>query len=339
MVMPSRFPDLVTLFSSLPLPASDVGLGRFCAVPIPGYSSCALGKDINGNPALLIHAAARSSMHASPHVLEHLSLIHLVNCRVQIRDRPEEDQVLSIIRCTDADPTLQAYFLRSIYPIAAALPESPTHQQVSIAIDRLVDLFRQLTQSPRKTIAGLWAELLLIARASNPHELIQAWHAIPEEPFDFFAGTSRIEVKAASGPIRLHHFSLDQLHPPADVRVLVASFMLRIADGGASVNDLVDTIRARVRDPNLLIQLDSGIAQTLGHHWRSARDNRFDLQAATQSLRFFDAARVPSVATPVPSEVTAVHFRVDLTHHQELAIERLAESSRLFCSAAPVADH
>jgi hypothetical protein len=38
--------------------------------------------------------------------------------------------------------------------------------------------------------------------------------------------------------------------------------------GGQSVNDLINDIRQRVTDPDLLLRLDAVVAQTLGTDWR-----------------------------------------------------------------------
>jgi hypothetical protein len=158
---------------------------------------------------------------------------------------------------------------------------------------------------------------------------------LPEEKFDFAAGTDRLDVKAASGGLRVHHFALEQLRPVARVKVLIASLFAERMQGGASLNNLIDSIRSKVPDPEMLFRLDSIVAQTLGQDWRVMQDFRFDLQQAIQSLRFIDAASIPSVASPTPQEVTAVHFRVDLTHHSMTFPEALIQASGLFRAAAP----
>ncbi|MBI3469643.1 MAG: PD-(D/E)XK motif protein [Planctomycetes bacterium] len=333
--MSQPFPDLVQIFDGLAPPSASVGLGRFCVQPIPGYPACAVGKDTSGNPVLLVQADNALPGIGAPLVLEHLCVIHLVNCRVQAGDQGEQQRTLSVIRCTDTDRALHEYFLRCLHPIVASLPQRPSRDQVSQAVERLVDLFRRMADTPRKTVTGLWAELFLIARAADPASLLDAWHSIPEEKFDFAIGVDRLDVKAASGGLRIHHFALEQLRPVAQVGVLIASLFAERTQGGTSLNDLVDAIRARVANPDLLIRLDSVVAQTLGQDWRAMQETRFDLQQAIQSLRFVDAAVIPSVASPSPPEVSAVHFRVDLTQHPMPFPEALVQASGLFRAAVP----
>ena len=262
-------------------------------------------------------------------------MIHLVNCRIQTGVQGEQQRTLSVIRCTGTDRAIHEYFLRCLHPIIASLRQSPSRDQVSEAVQKLVDLFRRMADAPRKAVAGLWAELFLIARSSDPACLLGAWHAIPEERFDFGHGIDRLDVKVATGGLRLHHFTLEQLRPIGPVRVLIASVVTDRSQGGTSLNDLVDSIRTRVADPDHLIRLDSVVAQTLGQDWRAMQQTRFDLQQAIQSSRFIDGATIPSVPVPVPPEVSAVHFRVDLTQHPLLFPEALIQGSGLFRAAIP----
>jgi hypothetical protein len=336
--MRRSFPDLVQLFDALSAPSANMGLGRFCAQLIRGYPACAIGKDTSGNPVLLIQADNALPGTAAPLILERLCVIHLVNCRIQTEDQGDQQRTLSIIRCTDPDRAVHEYFLRCLHPIVASLPQSPSRDQISAAVQKLVDLFRRMADAPRKALAGLWAELFVISSASNPACLLTAWHAIPEEKFDFANGMDRLDVKAGVGGIRLHHFTLEQLRPGAPVRVLIASLLTERSEGGTSVNDLVDSIRARVADPDHLIRLDSVVAQTIGQDWRAVQHTRFDLQQATQSLRFIDASTVPSVANPTPPEVSAVHFRVDLSQHPMPFPQALFQESGLFRAAVPYAE-
>lgn len=333
--MSRSFPDLVRLFDSLPVPAADAGLGRYYAKPVPGFSACAVGKDTSGHPVLLIQADNTQAGTAAPLVLEHLSVIHLACCRVLHPSNGERERTLSVLRCMGSDRTLHEFFLRSLHPVVATLGQSPSRQQISDAIERLVDLFRHIAEAPRKTVAGLWAELFIITHAHEPSTLITSWRAIPEERFDFASGSHRIEVKSASGGTRIHQFSLGQLRPPPGAAVMIATLLIERAEGGSSVADLVAAIRARVTDPSLLLRLDNVVAQTVGRDWRSVQELRFDLQLAVNSLRFVDAAVVPAVPLPLPAEITGVHFRVDLTSHPLPFPSLLIESSPLFRACVP----
>jgi hypothetical protein len=306
-------PDLIRFFERLRTPVSDAALGRFCAQKLPNFPCCSIGKDSIGNPAVLIEVNNAIPGSESPMVLQNVALIHLVNCRVQIPNNAEELKTLSVIRCTTNDQDFHRYFLRCLAPIILALPKIPTRKHVSDAVQRLVDLFRQLTEPPRKTISGLWAELFIIAYSSDPALLISFWHTTPEERFDFAHGRSRLEVKATTGRLRMHRFSLNQIRPPAPIRSVIASILLQQTSGGTAVCELVDTIRSLVSDPELLIRLDQIVAKTIGDDWRTIQLVEYDLELAVNTLRFIDSASIPSVPAILPREISDVHFCVDLS--------------------------
>ena len=93
-------------------------------------------------------------------------------------------------------------------------------------MDRLIELFRAMTTPSRKSVQGLWAELFLIAQSRQPTILVDAWHMLPEDRYDFAMDDQRIEVKSFSGSLRQHHFSLEQLQPPEGVKTLIASMLV-----------------------------------------------------------------------------------------------------------------
>src|ERR1051326_4997178 len=183
------FIDLVRLFDDLPAPAANAGTGRFSAAPVTDCPGCTVGKDPSGNPAILIEADNAQAGVGAPVVLERMSVMHLVKCRVMAAGGGEGERMLSVIRCTVNERSFHEYFLRSLYPIMASLPAYPSRQQISQAIDRLIELFQKMSQTPGKTLTGLWAELFVIARGRDPHFLLGSWHVEAEDRFDFGAGS------------------------------------------------------------------------------------------------------------------------------------------------------
>ena len=330
--MITSFPDLVHLFDRLPAPQVNVGLGRFCAQPVVGFPSCSIGKDASGCPALLVAADNSLAGTVAPIVLECLRVIHMVNCRVQQGVGGDDERTLSIIHCTATDRAIHEYFLRSLYPIVASLPVRPSREDITRAVDRLVELFSRMLAAPRRTISGLWGELFVVANASNPSILIRSWHAFPEERFDFSSGSHRLEVKAATGT-RVHHFALEQLRPATPIRVIIMSVLTERSQGGSSALDLVQKIRNRVLDPDLLLRKDAVVAETIGQDWRALQEVRFDDSLAQQSLRMIDATSIPCVAVPLPPEVSSVHFRVDLSGHEAQISQEIFAGSELFRAA------
>jgi len=308
--------DLIALFDSLQPPATTVsGDARFSAKPIPGYKRHRIGKDTQGRPSLLI--AVIDTPEAAwplPTVLEHLTVQHDVTCRVIRTDGAHDEDRFTVVRSVGDDPALHAYFLRVAAALVVSLGARPSAGDVTRAIGQLVELFRAMSEAPRKSVQGLWAELLLLALAPNPDAVVEAWHAAPEDRYDFNRGAQRIEVKSTASRIRAHQFSLEQLTPPAGTTVLIASLFVERAGAGTSIADLVGEVRAYVGDrPDLLLQIDQIVGHTLGTNWPQAAGMRFDRELAESSLTFFASDDVPMIDPVVPANVSAVHFTSNLT--------------------------
>jgi hypothetical protein len=327
--------DLCELFASLVMPLERPAGISFCAVAIPGVGEHRLGKDSGGSPCLLLRQSAPASS-TPPIRLQNLLVSYGVPCVIGNPAGQQEEGVFTIIRCSNADPSLFPHFLRILSPIIAMLGATPTTAAVRRAIAGLVDLFQALTAPAKKSVQGLFAELLIIRRATDPVSVAAAWHGAPCERIDFLRGRERIEVKSSSSRQRVHHFSLAQLTPPRGARLVVASLFVEPVGGGLSLRGLFDEIRTLLAsDSALLARLDTVFYTTLGASWSEAMEERFDLELATDSLRFFDAGDIPKVDGPIPTAVGDLRFTSNLSDVTPLGTDALRAAGGLFASASP----
>ena len=307
--------NLIELFQSFDAITTTSDEDRFAASPIPGYKPHRLGKDAQGRPLLLISVLnVRNRSQCTPIVLEHLRVQYNLNCRVSRPDGTFEEGTFTVVRCTGEDATLQNYFLKVMSTIVMSLGDQPTQSDVAHAMNQLIELFRAMAQSPRKSIQGLWAELFLISQARQLDILVDAWHKVVEDRYDFAMDDQRIEVKSFSGNVRQHHFSLEQLHPPEGVEAIVASVSVESSQAGVSIADLREKIQIRLgSNLDSLLHVDKIIALTLGDAWQQASDACFDERLAEESLAFYETSGIPSVNPNLPIGVSEVRFRSDLT--------------------------
>ena len=307
--------DLIELFQSFDSITTTNDEDRFTASPIPDYQPHRLGKDTLGRPLLLISIFnVRSQSQYTPVVLEHLRVQYNLNCRISRPDGTFEEGIFTVVHCTGEDVTLQDYFLRVMSTIVIFLGDQPTQSDVAHAMNQLIELFRAMAKVPRKSVQGLWAELFLISQARQPDILVDAWHTVVEDRYDFAMDDQRIEVKSFSGDIRLHHFSLAQLQPPDGIKALVASVSVESSQAGVSIADLREKIQTRLgSNLEALLHIDRVMALTLGDAWQQASDARFDNGLAEESLAFYETSKIPSVNPNLPIGVSEVRFRADLT--------------------------
>src|SRR6266487_2164402 len=177
--------DLVALFNSFQPPNAVAGQPtRFSAQLIPGYEQHRLAKDTQDIPSLLISVSDVSGGERPiPIKLEHLTVQYDVDCRISRSDGTIEEGRFTVVRCTGSDKALHTYFLRSIGAIVVSLGTAPSRRDVAHAIKNLTILFRPMTEKPRKSVQGLWAELFLIARAYDSATMVAAWHMTSEDRY------------------------------------------------------------------------------------------------------------------------------------------------------------
>jgi hypothetical protein len=272
-----------------------------------------LARSCRDEVCLLLSAADDAGQRPPAIELQNLSVLYDVPCRIVEHGGASQIARFTVVSCTSDDTVLREHFLRVALPLVLMLGPRPSHRDIATRVDGLVRLFRTASAPARVPAQALWAELFIIAIADNATEMVRAWRAENQERFDFSAGSHRVEVKAVAGGLRQHHFSMEQLRPSAGIEVLVASVYVERAGGGTSLGELVDVLRERVaQDPEVLLHLESTIADTLGETFAQAQRQRFDWERAVKTLGYFDAAHIPSIEPPLPSGVTQVRFLSDL---------------------------
>ena len=328
---------LLELFSELaPPPTSALGSTELTASPIAGLAGHRVAKSSANEPLLLVSTLASDMPIPPPVRLENLTVTHGVNCRILQGERVVEEGVFTVLRCLSADPWLRSYFFSIGAPFLSSLGPSPAPTQVAQLLNVVVELFRALSDPPRKSVQGLWAELFLITCARDARAAAKAWHVAPGERYDFSAGIQRIEVKCAVGRERRHHFSLAQLTPPSAAAVLVASICTERSGGGTSLGVFLTKLRSCLSgDTDTLLRVESVIAGTLGTKLGTALEETFDLEMAQESLAFFDLSSVPRPPGNIPPEVSDVRFVADLTHLRGVDPRRLVDGGGLFEAATP----
>ncbi len=189
-----------------------------------------------------------------------------------------------------------------------------------------------MTDSPTSTVNGLWAELFLIENSTNPKELINYWHNIPEEKFDFNAGIERIEVKSSSNFERKHIFSSEQLNPPSDTQVLIASIFLKQHNSGNSIQFLIDRISEKIDyDFGTVEKLNTIVFRTLGSSLEYSIGVKFDYDIAQQSLRFYRHQDIDKIEkVHIPNNVSEVKYKSDLTSIKAIELNKLKVGKGLF---------
>jgi len=322
--------NLIELYDTLSLPENDNKV--FNAIPIPEYQNFRIAIDFEGNAVLLLSVSKRiKDLSLKNFRLKYLQLEQNLECRIYENDSFIL-QTFTVVTFRCSDRNLQEYFLRISETLVSTIGQKPTQQQVINSLKKFVEVFKTLTDSPTNTINGLWAELFLIENSSNPKSVINYWHNLPEEKFDFNAGLERIEVKSSSNFERKHIFSAEQLNPPSDTQVLIASIFLKQHNSGMNIQQLLESISKKVNyDFETADKLNSIVFRTLGSSLEHSIGIKFDYAIALQSLQFYrhkDIHKIEEIH--IGNNVSEVKYKSDLTNISPVEVGKLKDKKILF---------
>lgn len=296
-------------FLELPCATSETS---FTAIPLSSHRKDFLAKGVDGAPIFLLHDA--SEAHYNPGVqFRHLNAQFHATCLVHTGDTVLQDQ-FALVSCDGALTDLHELFVRCF---AAAIEELPIYsgtRELDACIQKLVDLFRALSQPSRKDVLGLWGELYIIASSGNITNSLQAWHQDPLDRFDFSWEQGVLEVKTSGQPTRLHTFALEQLMNPTKGMGYIASVLLQPLSGGLGLIDLANKIEMAVSNsPKLKQKLWSNLTKTLGSDFSEKLDKRFDMSYAERNFIIYAMDDVPKPDKPNDPRVISIRFTADLT--------------------------
>jgi hypothetical protein len=324
--------NLIALYDTLSISDNDSKV--FNAIPIPEYPEFRIAIDFEGNALLLLSVNKRiKDISLKNFRLKYLQLEQNVECKI-LENNTSRLQTFTIITFRSADRNLQEYFLRISETLVKAIGKNPTQQQVIDSLKRFVEVFKALTDIPTKTVNGLWAELFLIDNAKNPQKLLNYWHSIPEEKFDFNAGAEKVEVKSNSNFERKHVFSSEQLNPPANTQVLIASVFVKQHNSGINIQQLIDSISNKVgSDYTLTEKLSSIVCKTLANSLEHSIGVKFDYEIARQSLQFYRHQDIDKIEKiHIPENISEVRYKSDLTELMPISPTAIKSNGLLFDS-------
>ncbi|NEW79642.1 MAG: PD-(D/E)XK motif protein [Gelidibacter sp.] len=291
----------------------------FTIANLPKIKNHKIGLSKEGLPLFFIKCENETNEKALDYNLESISIQFNQKCQLLSNDKKIAEGVYTIIALKTDSVDLQEYFLNILYFVLLKLPAIAKLKELKIEVEKLISLFNKFSKLPTKTIQGLWAELLVIEQSSNPEYLIKAWHYSPTDKFDFNDGIDKIEVKSTAKSRRIHNFSLEQLNPNKNSKLIIASVFAVETGKGKTIFDLVKLINDRIKNNEILFRINEVLLDTLNRDFEKAFEHYFDYQLALDSLAFFDSEFVPKIeVSSIRQEISNIHFDCDLSKIEEL---------------------
>jgi hypothetical protein len=222
------------------------------------------------------------------------SLAALERVRFDHEERTWE-QPAAAIECTESD--LLGPFLVLVADVAERLSlgeKAVTWREVVACLDEWQVLLSRRESMTLERQLGLWGELWLISRATNPDTAIEAWRGPDGDAMDFFWDGLSVEVKA-SRQCHVHHVSQTQTESPVgEFESYLLSLWVSVDPvRGKSLSELVDTVCANVQDPAVALKRIMFAGYIPAD--RALYNTRFRLLERPLWFRTIDVPRVRSV--------------------------------------------
>ena len=301
--------DILPAFTSLtPSPRDGTSTVSYFALRIESSSRNYIAKSEQGHPVLLIETCLPVGAYPASLKLENLTVVHGYAGTMKTPEG-EVTGVFSIVECRVSDEALIGSFLRLSSHLLNGLLELPEPRAVAIEVRKLVQIFQALRQPPAKSIQGLWAELFVLANSPDLPKWAAAWHDDPMERYDFAMQRLRVEVKSAGNRMRRHHFSHEQLHPPSDIELWIASVFVERSTAGSDCLELLRRIQSRLAG-EVGFDVESKVIRTLGADYSNASALTFDDELAKDSLSFIPVKAIPRIPDDLPEGVSELRYTV-----------------------------
>jgi len=272
--------NLIELFDKLldgEFPIDD----SFKISPIPDFPNHKIGLDKNGGVSLLLKAHGESASTVISKRLMHIEIIYSKDCKIIFDKKKEKVSIkekYSILTLKLFDRDIQDYFLGLCENLLEKIGNQPDLLQLESELEKILTLFKFLTNPPLSTIQGLFGELLIIHQSTYPDYLLRAWHVEGNNTFDFDDGLECLEIKTTSKQKRIHTFSQKQLQPSKSKNIFVASILVNRSDFGITIFDLINIIKSQISDNELIFKLDKLVFQTIGENIELVSEMKFDLE-------------------------------------------------------------
>lgn len=305
--------DLFKIFERLRKNNSSI-LDTVLVEGIPDRLHHKIGISKKGLPIFFI--ATKDTIETAMDInLKLIQVEYQKNCELISPKGDLNEGIYTIVSLKSASEEMTKYFINTVYYLINQLDLNPSFAQIKAELNNLVDLYRSLSKPPKKTIQGLWTELLFIEQGKNIEYLINSWHQSKNDRYDFNDGIDKIEIKSTSKNERIHRFSLKQLEEVKDVLVIIGSTFTIETGKGFSANDLIESIKVKIKDDSLMLKIYNVVSETMGEEFERIYDIHFDYYLALSSIQYFDVREIPKIkGEAISPSITNVKYDCNLSN-------------------------
>ncbi len=324
-----KYQRLYNLLDSLePKPIKS---GAENAVVISKPFKVLISKNEYGHPSIFFKTTSTRLPSSSD--LKHLIVEIGHEYNLILANKEKLCDTFSKITLTSADPELLSIFSSCISSLINLIDIPTTDVIFDKEFSKLIEIFRSLESTPRKTIRGLWAELFLILESSSVESAMKYWHDSTNAKYDFTDKKFHVEVKSTTSNIREHTFSLAQAHTQNKDTCVIASVLLEENHKGANIKDLVTKIKNKLTHfPELQMKLDTQVTSLLGADFLKSNSHRFSISYARQHLKFCNLDAIPKIDASYldDPQISEIKFKSNIEGSKTLTKKECNVDTNLF---------
>lgn len=281
---------------------------------IPNRISHKIGVSKDGFPMFFIATNDRGN-NAMDINLKLIQVAFQKNCELISKEGVKSNGIYTIVSLKSNSEDIVKYFINTLNFLINQLDLNPSFIQIKAELNNLVNLFRRLSKPAKKTIQGLWTELLFIDQSNDIEYVIKSWHHSKSDRYDFNDGIDKVEIKSTSKNERVHRFSLSQIEEVKKTLIIIGSTFSIETGNGLCANDLMESIKKKISDPSLKLKVHNIVVDTMGDKFQHVFDVYFDYNFALNSISYYDVKDVPKISSrAVPNEVTNLKFDCNLSN-------------------------
>jgi hypothetical protein len=308
--------EIVTGIRSL---SSAGGRESYSLLTLDGEEGPFFGKNLEGDVCFVIPSVS-AHPHQSSRSTKELTLILDIECEFNIGGS-EKTMLSNILVCKSSDETEVSAFVRLC---AAFAGDDLNSRSITELFSALTRLFTTKSRSDAGSIAGLFGELYTIYYLDSMDiDVSGYWQKKDLMKFDFSIDQEkRIEVKTSAGPERRHHFRHEQLFYE-DYDIVVVSIMLREANQGISVLNVVDYCRKKYASDYARLNI---IERRVSNYSDGELMKMvYDLPYLKNNIRFIPASEIPRFKEKSPNNLTNAEYDCNLGGTAGMTLDQLAQ--------------
>ena len=307
---------MINVFNKLRV-AYEIESSNILAENFPNFDNHKIGVDSSLQPIILIHATSKQEYNVPSRKLEFIDIVFNQLCQVNYLDSHSSESRYTIIKLKSDNPDLQQYFFNICALFLGILGNTPNVKSVHKEVLKVVDMFSSLSSPPKKSVQGLFAELILINKSLNCDKLIEAWHPVQFDLDDFNDGICNIEVKSVAGFDRKHEFSHNQLVNKNELSY-VASILIKYSGNGLNILELLSIIEKRLTKLENRVKLNQLFLSIVGDNYDLLSDIIFDFNYSMDSIKFFKTNEITHIdPSAISSDISNIKYKVDLRNINE----------------------